>query len=140
MTTKNNKATKKDSKVIKILKAARDFYVNNMIKCSDSVYTGGMGSDSMPRSFSKNSEKSFKGDEDFKELVRLASVRRLSKINLDVVDDKLSTNKKLARSQTIDIGRIDEEHESDLSGNLADVYPRSKSVAVTKKTVSNVKF
>ncbi|KAM7251839.1 hypothetical protein ACFE04_023722 [Oxalis oulophora] len=141
-TNSNKKGNKKDTNlVIKILKTpyrllikGRDLYVNSMTQCSGQVYTTstGLGAEAMPRSYSVNSTRSVTSDDDFAELVRAASVRRLETELLSKQLHEMPTT--FPRSRTVAIGRIEEVDESEFSYE----YPRSKSVAVGPKRITAV--
>ncbi|PIA29461.1 hypothetical protein AQUCO_06000069v1 [Aquilegia coerulea] len=137
---------KHEGKFIKCIKApirfltkARDLYVNSLTDCTGRMNAVGYPSgpvNMMPRSFSTSSSRS-NDDEDFRELVRAASQRGLKeKIELEIRQQRGS--KKLPRSFTVGIGRIDEDKacdqfEDDLKIKSDLLYPRSKSYAVAKK-------
>ncbi|CAL5197810.1 unnamed protein product [Lathyrus oleraceus] len=131
-----NKANSKGSKLSRYMKAplrfmikVRDMYVNGMIQCSrDLAYVDqtAMGCPtqfySLPRSFSVSSTTS---DEDFKELVRVAS-RTVRDENLVEV---------VSRSRSVGIGRIDEDKVYEFGGDddikvKPLLYSRSRSCAI----------
>ncbi|KAF5192904.1 hypothetical protein FRX31_017508 [Thalictrum thalictroides] len=143
----SKKAVKHEGKFIKCVKApirlltkARDFYVNSLTDCTGRMNAVGYPTgpvNMMPRSFSTNSVRS-NDDEDFRELIRAASQRGLrEKIQLEIRQQQQGS-KKLPRSFTVGIGRIDEDKaceqfEDDLKVKSDLVYPRSKSYAVAKR-------
>ncbi|KAF3640077.1 hypothetical protein T459_06626 [Capsicum annuum] len=144
---------KKESRIKKCIKApmrilikARDCYVRNLTNCSGRIGYGGasgMGScgaftqvSSLPRSFSGNSSVS-SGDEDFRELMRISSVR--TRVELEMLRRKsLAKNgtNVVPRTRSVAIGRIDEEGPCDFDEEgevCTDVYPRSRSCAVSSR-------
>ncbi|XVF15404.1 hypothetical protein REPUB_Repub09cG0150200 [Reevesia pubescens] len=148
--------SKKASKLCRYLKAplrilikARDFYIKSMTEYSDRIgYGSVMGCptgqlNTLPRSYSVSSTKSSHGDDDLRELIRAASTRSLGKkVRLDLnrrqQTRQLSTtgaNNK-PRSHSVGIGRIDEDEPCDFEECInvkTDVFPRSRSYAVTKR-------
>ncbi|XP_056161185.1 uncharacterized protein LOC115676963 [Syzygium oleosum] len=143
---------------IRILIKARDFYVRSLTDCSGHIgYGSVMGCptgqiNTLPRSFSVSSTKSGStaADEDFRELVRLASLRSLSnKVGLDLTRTQhvagqspaATTNKKMPmvmpRSFSTGIGRIDEDKPCEFGEDgtvKADVYTRSRSYVPSRRT------
>ncbi|XP_030532033.1 uncharacterized protein LOC115742077 [Rhodamnia argentea] len=157
--TKRN-ARKEATKLSKLLKApmrilvkARDFYVRSLTDCSGHIAYGGfMGCptsqiNTLPRSFSVSSAKP---DEDFRELVRVASLRSLSnRVGSDLTETQhvagqspmAATKNKarmaMPRSFSTGIGRIDEDKPCEFGEDVvvkADVYKRSRSYAPAKRT------
>ncbi|KAF6136885.1 hypothetical protein GIB67_018924 [Kingdonia uniflora] len=127
---------------IRVLSKVRDLYIRSMTQCAGSTAFGGnMGGPSgqamstLPRSFSVNSSRS--DDEDLRELIRVASQKTLKENNLDVKKQTF-TPMGLPRSQTVGIGRIDEDKAYEFKEDVmvkSDLllYPRSKSYAVGKR-------
>ncbi|XP_058752674.1 uncharacterized protein LOC131625862 [Vicia villosa] len=134
MTNKDNSS--KGRKLSRYMKAplrfmikVKNMYVNGMIQCSrDLAYVDhtAMGCPtqfySLPRSFSVNSTSS---DDDFKELVRVAS-RTLSDENRAEL---------ISRSRSVGIGRIEEDKEYEFGADddikvKPLLYSRSRSCAI----------
>lgn len=128
---------------IRGLITARDFYVRAMINLAgrfshvDGVYACPTTQvTTLPRSFSLHSNTR---DDDFSELVRVASIRCLEdRIDLDFQPVKAS--KIVPRSKSSSgVARIDEEHSFDVCDNkvlnlrAADLFPKSRSFVVTKR-------
>ena len=152
-----NKKGCKESKLRRYLKApirilikARDFYVKSMTEYSDGVgYATVMGCptgqvNSLPRSCSVGSTKSGNGDDDLRELIRAASTRSLgNKVQLELLKKQQARQspnstgaKNMPRSHSVGIGRIDEDKPCDFEEDIkvkTDVFPRSRSYAVTKR-------
>ncbi|KAJ4848179.1 hypothetical protein Tsubulata_045049 [Turnera subulata] len=157
-----NKFMKIVSIPVRVLCKARDFYVRSMTNCTtgmvyrQSEYNYPSG---LPRSFSAASTRSNES-EDYRDLLRAASVRSLGHINeLDmymkqmmrqqqplVGDHGISSNKGLMPKSTSVgmgfMGRIDEEKayeeiSEDGSVKKPELYPRSKSYAVGKTNVAD---
>ncbi|KAL4334754.1 hypothetical protein GQ457_07G024820 [Hibiscus cannabinus] len=139
---------------LKALGKARDLYVRSMTSCASSVsyahasagqYSG------LPRSFSVSSAASNDND-DLKELIRAASVRSLGHRNeVEMLFQQQQQqsrvqmgSKRLPKSCSVAMGRIDEENPCEFEDNEAVVlekkrdllYPRSKSYAVAKTSPS----
>ncbi|KAI3440997.1 uncharacterized protein J3R85_002833 [Psidium guajava] len=162
--TKRN-ASKEATKMRKLLKApirillkARDFYVRSLTDCSGHIgYGCVMGCptgqiNTLPRSFSVSSTKSgsASADEDFRELVRVASLTSLSsRVGSDLTQTqhiagqspmaptKNRTTMAMPRSFSTGIGRIDEDKPCEFGEDAvakADVYMRSRSYAPSKRT------
>ncbi|KAF7851437.1 hypothetical protein BT93_L3943 [Corymbia citriodora subsp. variegata] len=154
-------AGKEATKLSKLLKApiwilikARDFYVRSLTDCSGHIgYASVMGCptgqiNTLPRSFSVSSTKSgsTNADEDYRELVRLASLRSLSStVGSDLAKAQdvagkspmAATNNKMPRSFSTGIGRIDEDKPCEFGEDgivKADVYTRSRSYVPAKRT------
>lgn len=106
---------------IRALIRARDLYVSSMNSCAGHVtYGGGVYGcpttdvTTLPKSFSVKSTTS---DEDFRELLKVASTRSLGdKIDLEFLRRQRSTGaaKVVPRSQSVSIGRFDEDNTSEL--------------------------
>ncbi|KAI4369812.1 hypothetical protein MLD38_018216 [Melastoma candidum] len=141
----------------RILSKARDLYVRSLTECSGQVgYGSVMGCptgqyvpSSLPRSFSESSARSSSSssrDDDYRELMRLASARSLGGRRVDpgfLVDGGKGERWPpggVPRSRSVQIGRIDEEKPSDF-GNDGDEQVvetaarrlRSKSYSTTTK-------
>ncbi|KAL5706700.1 hypothetical protein ACHQM5_024833 [Ranunculus cassubicifolius] len=149
----NNKVAKLESKFTKCIKApfrvlckARDFYVRSLTDCSGQMsYGGAVGQgNNLPRSYSVTSSTRSNDDEDLRELIREASQKGLvAQLEMEIRKQRQQqptfTN-KLPRSFTVGIGRIDEDKVYDFEDEYTVVskpellYPRSKSVAATKRT------
>ncbi|KAL6982403.1 hypothetical protein U1Q18_005466 [Sarracenia purpurea var. burkii] len=143
---------------IRVLSKARDFYVRSLTDCSEKIsYGNAMGIASaqvsfLPKSFSVSSSMSDNGD-DLRELVRAASTRRLgNSVEMDLYMQRRqqvsrpppppppSSAAKVPRSCSVGMGRIDEDRPCDFSEDAVNVrpdlvYPRSRSYAVTKRSV-----
>ncbi|XP_028806949.1 uncharacterized protein LOC114761692 [Neltuma alba] len=138
---------------IRALGRARDFYVRNITKCgynmnySNPVDAAGRFA-AFPRSYSANTSRS-EDSEDFAELVRAASARTLvDRIDMDLVMKQQATaqqqqslgSRGLPKSTSVGMTKIDEDKPYDFAdgGNngVADLYPRSRSYAVRKRTVA----
>jgi hypothetical protein len=141
---------------LKILTSARDFYMKGMTEYSDQVYvmsnpTGNLNN--MPRSYSVSSSKSNHFDDDYRELIRAASTRstlgRSNNMDVRARQQYITRDKKsaaevadnMSRSRSVAIGRIDEEtstcdfdEDQDVKAKTGQVYPRSRSYAVSKRT------
>ncbi|XVF59237.1 hypothetical protein PTKIN_Ptkin07bG0260000 [Pterospermum kingtungense] len=139
---------------IRILIKARDFYIKSMTEYSDRIgYGTVMGCptgqvNTLPRSYSVSSTKSSNRDDDFRELVRAASTRSLgNKVRSELLqrqqarqspNSTVNGANNMPRSRSVGIGRIDEdkpcdEFEDDVKVVKTDVFPRSRSYAVTKR-------
>lgn len=131
---------------IRALTKARDFYINSMTECAGRGSYGGAPMpyvSSLPKSFSVNSARSSNSDEDFRELVKVASRRSLGrKVELEILRQQSPLNNGgvngVPRSQSVAIGRIDEdkacEFGEDVSVKVDGIYPRSRSYAVPKRS------
>ncbi|KAK2656786.1 hypothetical protein Ddye_009838 [Dipteronia dyeriana] len=143
--SRDGKLSKYFKSTLKILSKARDFYIRTMTECSDKVsYATTIGCTAgqpicLPRSYSTmSSSKSSNNEDDFRELVRAASTRGPGgRVEHDLIRQTPTTN-NMPRSYTVVVGRIDEDKPCDsfdvdvlLKTN---VYPRSKSHAVGKRT------
>ncbi|KAJ7952738.1 Usher syndrome type-1C protein-binding protein [Quillaja saponaria] len=133
---------------IKVLSKARDLYIQSMTECSGhfDYGAGAMGCpavqvSTLPRSFSFGSTKSNMSD-DYKELIKAASTRNFgNKIELDILQKQQPIGRQspatVPRSQSVGIGRIDEDKPCDFGEEFKlknDMYPRSRSYAVLKRT------
>lgn len=160
MSTKASKESSKFTRCIKapirILTRARDFYIKSMSDCAANVSTYGSVSvigcptpqvpSSLPKSFSVGSSATSSNDDDFSELMRVASTRSLGKkIELEAFRQQQSRKQLpmggiavVPRSHTVAIGRIDEDKACEFGEDIklkTDVYPRSRSHAVTNRRV-----
>jgi len=150
MVTKGKKESRMSRYIkapIRVLSKARDFYIQSMSECAGQVtYGGGIGcpmphvSPTLPRSFSVNSSRSWGHDnDDYRELVRAASTRSLGK-KVQLPEQRQSPVggvKVVPRSRSVAIGRIDEDKTCDFGQDVKvkpDIYPRSKSYAVSKRS------
>ncbi|XP_058218236.1 uncharacterized protein LOC131329172 [Rhododendron vialii] len=143
---------------VRVLTKARDFYVKSMIDCTASANYGsnamGVGSglaSSLPKSFSGNSSRSSNDGDDLRELIRAASARGLGSTSTGRAEMDLYLQHQMRRRSTaaatvvprscsVGMGRIDEDgpcdfEEESFGGGAELVYPRSRSYAVTKRSV-----
>ncbi|KAK6798304.1 hypothetical protein RDI58_006006 [Solanum bulbocastanum] len=128
---------------IRVLIKARDCYVHSLMDCSGKIgYGSVMGVpqiSALPRSFSVNSSVSSSRDEDFRELVRIASRKSLvNKIETELLRQKsIAKNVDLVpRSRSVAIGRIDEDKPCDFGDDVkvhTDLFLRSRSCAVSSR-------
>ena len=156
---KESKFTRVMKAPLRALIKARDFYIQSMTQCSGHFdYGAAMGCptaqvSTLPRSFSVSSTKSTNSTDDFRELVKVASTRSLGdKIELDFLKKQqlqqqghrkspvaVIGSNVLPRSQSVGFDRIDEDKPSEFEENVkvirTDVYPRSRSYAVHKRTM-----
>ncbi|KAI4315089.1 hypothetical protein L6164_027935 [Bauhinia variegata] len=143
----------KESKLMRYVKApmrflikARDLYVDSMRQCSTNLayYDAAMGCPNagaplvttLPRSFSVGSTRSTYHTDDFKELVRAASVRSCGNRIGSPASAKKSPN-TVPRSHSVGIGRIDEDKPCDFGDDVkvnTSIFPRSRSYAHHKRT------
>ncbi|XVF36448.1 hypothetical protein REPUB_Repub19eG0059400 [Reevesia pubescens] len=140
----------------KALCKARDLYVKSLTSCASRVSYGQSSGDytgqysGLPRSFSASSTMS-NDNEDLRDLIRAASIRNLGHRNeIEMfLQQQLRLqmgSQGLPKSCSVGMGRIDEDEPSEFEENDAAVtvnnkkqgflYPRSKSYAVTKRSVS----
>ncbi|KAA8528447.1 hypothetical protein F0562_035802 [Nyssa sinensis] len=133
---------------IRVLSKARDFYVRSMTDCAERVSYGNvMGGpagqlSSLPKSFSVSSSRSDDG-EDLRELIRATSTRSLgNRVELDLYmkQQVKQSPAVVPRSCSVGMGRIDEDRPCDFGEDNVNVkaellYPRSRSYAVTKRSV-----
>lgn len=138
----SQKKTQKPSIAIRVLKAPlrvvckiRDFYVSSMYSCAAGIggptgpYTSGL-----PKSYSTTSSRA---DEDFAELMRIASTKSLgNRLDPDfLARQQTVVPTVMPRSQSVAIGRIDEEKICDFGDDFrfrSEMFPRSKSHAVSR--------
>ncbi|XWS29685.1 hypothetical protein CRYUN_Cryun24cG0051400 [Craigia yunnanensis] len=122
-----------------------------MTEYSDGIgYTTVMGCptgqvNALPRRCSVCTTKSGNGDDDLRELIRAASTRSLgNKVRLDLLKTQQARQypnttgaNNMPRSHRVRIGRIDKEKPCDFEEDnikvKTDIFPRSRSYAVTKK-------
>ncbi|XVF61387.1 hypothetical protein PTKIN_Ptkin08bG0125100 [Pterospermum kingtungense] len=146
--SKENKLSRYLKAPIRGLLKARDSYVKRMTEYSEGIgYATFMGcptgqvNSTLPRSYSVSSMKSGNGDDDLRELIRAASTRSLgNRVQLELLkrqQARQSPTSKMPRSHSVGIGRIDEEKPCDFTEDHinvnTDVFPRSRSYAVTKR-------
>ena len=131
---------------LRFLKKARDMYVYGMIECSGqlSYVEASIGCPTgqlctLPRSFSVGSAtRSTTSDDDFKELVRAASLRSYgNRVQFGDAAAAAVKKMKMHRSRSVGIfGRIDEEKVCEFGDDGIKVrpnaYPRSKSYAARR--------
>ncbi|KAE8675632.1 ARM repeat superfamily protein isoform 1 [Hibiscus syriacus] len=122
---------------IRFLMKAGDFYVKSMTEYSERVgYGTVMGCPTgqvhaLPRSYSVGSTRSGHGDDDYRELMRAASARKF--------DNNKARRQSpiMPRSQSVGIGRIDEDEPCEFEDDIIKVkpayFPRSRSYAVTNR-------
>jgi len=139
--SKGSKFTKYMKAPLRFLVKVKDMYVNGMIQCSrDFAYVdhATMGCPtqlySFPRSFSVSSTTSTTSDDDFKELVRVASLRIRDENRVELGKDSL----KVLRSHSVGIGRIEEdevcEFEDDDNIKVKPLlYSRSRSCVIRNR-------
>ncbi|KAG6724835.1 hypothetical protein I3842_02G001800 [Carya illinoinensis] len=137
---------------IRILIKIREFYVQGMTELSGRFeYGTAMGCptpqiSTLPKSFSTNSARSSNNNEDFRELMRAASTRGLgNKVQADLLRRQQAVGNSpataapgnVSRSHSVAFGRIDEDKPCDFEEDIkvnADVYPRSRSYAVARRS------
>lgn len=145
---------------IRALGKARDAYVRSITNCGQSMNYGSYPMDaasrfsslsrsqttSSRRSSSSSSLSRLDNNEDFAELVRAASARTLgNRMDIDLVlkQEQQKMNKKLPKSSSVGMAKIDEDMPFDSGlgngvGFVVDSYPRSKSYAVGNRTRNGV--
>ncbi|GLT62520.1 hypothetical protein SLA2020_351520 [Shorea laevis] len=146
------KEAKKESKLwwcvkapIRILTKLRDFYIQGMNECSGRLDYGiAMGCptpqiSTLPKSFSTNSMRSTTNNEDFRELMRAASTKSLANKVQPAAKSPTTTAPpdNFSRSRSVGFGRIDEDKPCEFGEDIkvnTDVYPRSRSYAVNRRT------
>ncbi|KAE8659175.1 FKBP-type peptidyl-prolyl cis-trans isomerase family protein [Hibiscus syriacus] len=125
----HNKFMRMISVPLKALGKARDLYVRSLTSCASNVSYGHAAEQysGLPRSFSVSSVTSNDND-DFRELVRAASVRSLGhKDELDMLFRRRQQqqprvrmgSKGLPKSCSVAMGRIDEENPCEFEENKA---------------------
>ncbi|KAI9118258.1 hypothetical protein K1719_010590 [Acacia pycnantha] len=131
---------------LRALGKAKDFYVRSITNCGNSVnYSNPMDAagrfEALPRSYSSAATKQ-DDREDFAELMRAASVRKLmEKLDADSAVKQKEEAKLLPKSVSVAMARIDEDSPSCDFGDTPlsdapDFYPRSRSYAITSRTVA----
>ncbi|KAH6796799.1 hypothetical protein C2S52_021353 [Perilla frutescens var. hirtella] len=153
-TQRDRKFTRYMKGPAKFLARARDFYVRSLTSCASNAAYGSAATagpnlqfTSLPRSFSANSAYSdySSRDEDLRELVRIASTRRLTgKVEAELLRSRSASpttaggEAVVPRSRTVAIGRIDEDKPYEFGGDdggvRPEVYPRSRSYAVSRRS------
>lgn len=141
--SKGSKLTRYMKAPLRFLVKLKDMYVNGMIQCSrDFAYVdhATMGCPtqlySFPRSFSVNSTTSTTSDDDFKELVRAASLR-IRDENCVKLGSKAM---KVPRSRSVGIGRIEEDEvcefgvDDNIKVDKPLLYSRSRSCAIRSRS------
>ncbi|KAE8057033.1 hypothetical protein FH972_013755 [Carpinus fangiana] len=134
----------------RLLGKTRDLYVRSMTSCAQGVGSQTMGSAvALPKSFSVSSSRC-SDDDDLRELIRAASTRTsVDRIDMDMILKQqaaqsammMSGSRGLPKSSSVGMGKIDEDRPCDfeevgVGGGKADLfYPRSRSYAVTKRSV-----
>ncbi|WOG84543.1 hypothetical protein DCAR_0103727 [Daucus carota subsp. sativus] len=142
---------------IRALGRARDLYIRTMNNLAGQMHSSGgplvyqsVPVARLPRSFTVNPASGRNDDGDFRELLRVASARSLgNKIEMDSIRRQQSLSGKtmlgeckvvkVPRSQSLAIGRIDEDHTCEFGDvdsfvkKTADVFARSTSAASTNK-------
>ena len=127
---------------------ARDLYVRSITKCGHNMnYTSPVGAGGMfstiPRSYSLNTSRSEHESEDFAELMRAASARTLvERIDMELVmkQQKEREAKELAKSRSVGMAKIEEDKACEFEDDVGDLYPRSRSYAVRKRSVAHHAF
>lgn len=124
------------------LRRVRDMYVRSLTGCASSgnfrmvtPFPGG-ASAGIPRSYSLNPSRiSSSGDDDLRDLVRAASQGAMGSLNLGGFNQSPGGRPTVPRSQSVAIGRIDEDAPCDFTAEpvLGPFYPRSRSCAVPKR-------
>ncbi|KAF7141381.1 hypothetical protein RHSIM_Rhsim06G0063700 [Rhododendron simsii] len=149
---------------VRVLTKARDLYVKSMINCAASgtygasaMAVGSGQASSLPKSFSVNSSRSSNDGDDLRELIRAASARGLGSTSTGRAEMDLYLQHQMRRRSTasaatvvprscsVGMGRIDEDGpcefgEESFGGRAELVYPRSRSYAVTKRSVLKNRF
>lgn len=131
---------------LRALGKAKDFYMRSITSCGNSMnYSNPMDIagrfEALPRSYSVATTKQ-EGTEDFAELMRAASVRTLmEKLEMDSAVKEKQESKVLPKSVSVGMSRIDEDSPSCDFGDTPlpsapNLYPRSRSYAVTSRTVA----
>ncbi|XP_077233645.1 uncharacterized protein LOC143875950 [Tasmannia lanceolata] len=133
---------------IRALYKARDFYVRTMINCGSSNmnYGGAVSGPSMastlPKSFSTNSSRPLNEEDDLREVMKIASQKRVREM---VEDPKPVTGSNglpngpngLPKSYSVAFERIDEDQpctfQEDFEVKPDVLYPRSRSYVVGKR-------
>lgn len=145
-----NKKTSKESKLSRYMKApirflskARDLYLQSMNLCSTHLAYVDVAIGcpaiqpvaALPRSFSVGSATSSSATDDYRDLLRAASVRTY-KPPPSSPPARPAERTPVSRSRSIGIGRIDEEKPCDFKDDVEGkplVYGRSRSYAVHRR-------
>ncbi|CAK9143577.1 unnamed protein product [Ilex paraguariensis] len=141
---------------VRVFNKVVDFYVKSITNCGSRVSYGSvMGVPgghmyTLPRSFSVSSSLS-NDSEDFRELIRVASVKSLgNRVNMDLYMQQeqksqsqttLIGSRGMPRSCSVGMGRIDEDKpcvfgEDNFNLNTELMFPRSRSYAVARRNVA----
>ncbi|KDP32095.1 hypothetical protein JCGZ_12556 [Jatropha curcas] len=148
-TSKQSKLSKLIKIPIKVLIKTRDFYIRSMNVYADQLGYGaaigcpvGQVVHNLPRSYSVSSTNSNNRDDDYRELLKVASTRDLSRrVELDLLLQRQKSRSSMPRSFSVGIGRIDEEQECEFEEDFkvkADAFPRSRSYAVSRRSTTRV--
>ncbi|KAM7520921.1 hypothetical protein LguiB_019883 [Lonicera macranthoides] len=122
---------------IRVLGKAKDFYVNSMIKCSDSASYGNLTglSATVPRSFSVSSSRSSSYDnEDLRELIRSASASARTSMGRHN-NNSNNDNNIILSSMNVDLYMMKQQQMRPSSGAMmmgSRRVPRSCSVGMGK--------
>lgn len=136
---KENKYRKCSRGLVSFLNKIRDLYVTSMSELANQIDSGcgprAVNGVILPKSFSMNSRRLSNSDKELAELVRIASRRGLAK----KVESEFLRQKRSTHTQTLDMGKIDEDKACDFEGldgvGLNHVnFPRSRSHVVPKRT------
>ncbi|KAE9599978.1 hypothetical protein Lal_00045422 [Lupinus albus] len=127
---------------IKALGKARDMYVRGVTKCNKNMccnvpMEGFGGYSTFPRSYSTGISTRSEGNDDFAELIRVASARAGMDFDMKQYQQQRQqhqqqqqkTSKGLSKSSSVALPKIDE----DKPFFEQDYYPRSKSYALGQK-------
>ncbi|KAI3768257.1 hypothetical protein L2E82_18792 [Cichorium intybus] len=142
----DEKKSQKPSIATRVLKAPvraickiRDLYISGMYSCAAGMGAGGSAytTTDLPKSYSTTSSR----NEDFAELMRIASTKSLcNRLDGDFLHHKqMGAPPPVPRSQSVAIGRIDEESPTDFGDDFIskpEMFPRSRSHAVSSRTYS----
>ncbi|KAF3492766.1 hypothetical protein DY000_02054645 [Brassica cretica] len=151
----SNGGRQNKNKLLRIIstpfRALNKFYVRSITGCVPRTHYYSSASVSDPFSRSRSSSSAafsssassrrttdFGIDDDYSELVRAASVRSLGHKNeIDMLIQEKLKQGGLPKSSSVKMARIDEEEEAEEGSvntktkKVSDLYPRSKSYAVT---------
>ncbi|KAF3571588.1 hypothetical protein F2Q69_00060601 [Brassica cretica] len=151
----SNGGRQNKNKLLRIIstpfRALNKFYVRSITGCVPRTHYYSSASVSDPFSRSRSSSSAafsssassrrttdFGIDDDYSELVRAASVRSLGHKNeIDMLIQEKLKQGGLPKSSSVGMARIDEEEEAEEGSvntktkKVSDLYPRSKSYAVT---------
>jgi len=109
---------------IRVLGRVKDLYINNMVRCADNRNFGGVYPPSLAMSRNSSVHTHGSNDQDFVELVRAVSQKKLAS---DVPPSGV-----VPRSQSVAFGRIDEDRPMEFTGDVVvggPLFPRSRSAA-----------